>query len=118
MTREEAIGILVDEFKGKDHLDSWEQPEKDEFEKYYEALNMAIEALKAHCEDAVSRADVLRYLERTYHSGLGKQKSYEYNKKFVSMMPSVQPIPVMYYPQVTGVTPYVVAEDMKGGEQK
>ena len=61
-------------------------------DKCQDMENRAIEALKAEpCEGAVSRADVLGYLTRSYHSGMGKKKSYEYNSKFVSMMPSVQP---------------------------
>ena len=88
-----------------------------------EALEVVLKAAEEQtCEDAVSRTEVLSYLARTYYSGLGKKKSYEYNMRFVSMMPSIQPIPIMYYPQVPGVTPCVVPDGcgdwVKNGEHK
>lgn len=108
VSREAVIGILKNNYRMK-ALDE------------IQALP-SVQPTTQPCEDAVSRAEVLGYLARTYHSGMGKKKSYEYNLKFVSMMPSVQPIPVMYYPQVTGVTPYVVPDGcgdwVKNGENR
>ena len=83
-----------------------------DLEEDIKAYDMAIEALKAEsCEDAVSREDVKNgMIKYGFHA-----PDMTVNE-FVTDLPSVQPIPVMYYPQVTGVTPYVVAEDMRGGE--
>ena len=43
------------------------------------------------CEDAVSRSEILSYIDRIQSQGTGKQKSFEFIQKYVEKMPSAQP---------------------------
>ena len=41
--------------------------------------------------DLISRQAVLSYIDRIVHQGTGKQKSFEFIRKYVEKMPSSQP---------------------------
>ena len=42
--------------------------------------------------DCISRADAIAYIDRVTNSGLGKNKSLDYIRKYISALPSVTPI--------------------------
>lgn len=87
MTREEAIERLkIDIYK---YADFTENPNENEF---WMAFDMAIEALEKHCEDAISRKDVIQLAKESdidlqYADGV-----YEF-LSLVKGLPSVHPMP-------------------------
>ena len=48
-----------------------------------------VEALSEPSGDLISRADAIAYIDRVINSGLGKNKSLEYIRKYVEKVPSV-----------------------------
>ena len=80
MTREEAIRILS-------NRDMHGVP-CGYTSGYQEALDMAIEALTPKDGDLICRAEAIEYIDRVANSGLGKKKSIDYIRKYISALPS------------------------------